>query len=179
MTHSSANQPDLDWSQVRETIKLLTISVALVEGGLKVGDESVSVLASSFTSMVDDMNTISGLLKEMEAGETRDKALELCLATEQRICSSIVAFQFYDRLQQCLQHVSLGLKELSDLIDAPHRLYNPHEWNKFQQEIRQRYTMESEKQMFDAILHGKTLEQALSLVNQAPTDVEEDDIELF
>ncbi|MGZ4999445.1 MAG: hypothetical protein ACXV7F_04030, partial [Methylomonas sp.] len=58
MQHSGSGQPDLDWSQVRETIKLLAVSVALVEGSMRIGDESVNALAGTFASMVEDMDVI-------------------------------------------------------------------------------------------------------------------------
>lgn len=39
--YSNADRPDLDWSQVRETVKLLTISVTQVENSLHVSGNSV------------------------------------------------------------------------------------------------------------------------------------------
>lgn len=179
MTFSGSNQPDLDWSQVRETIKMLAVSVAQVEGSMRSGDESVSELARSFSSIVDDMNAIHELLTQSEPGATRDLALTHCADAQERVYSSIVAFQFYDRLQQVLQHVSLGLKGLSEIIDAPHRLYNPAEWLHLQQEIRERYTMESEKVMFDAIHQGKTIEEALVLAETVDQQNVQDEVELF
>ncbi len=179
MTFSNANQPDLDWSQIRETVKLLAVSTVQVEGGLKVGDESVGVLAESFTSMVADMNAIHAILATLEPSEKRDEALMHCESTQNKIHASIVAFQFYDRLQQCLTHVSIGLKGLSSIIESPNRLYNPAEWHKFQQEIRGRYTMESEKVMFDAILQGKSIDEALLLVAEFDKQADDDEIELF
>jgi NifU-like protein involved in Fe-S cluster formation len=178
MTYSASSQPDLDWSQVRETIKLLTVSVAQVHSGMKIGDESVNVLTGSFSSMVQDMNAIRDSLNAMPASPERDTALAHCLSTQERIHSSIIAFQFYDRLQQCLSHVATGLTGLSAIIDSPKRLYNPMEWHQFQNEIRSHYTMESEKAMFDAILHGKSIEEALAIAESFHQS-ENDDIELF
>ncbi|MGD0961207.1 MAG: hypothetical protein ABSB19_15480 [Methylomonas sp.] len=180
MNHSVSAQPDLDWSQVRETIKLLAVSVVQVENTMKIGDESVNVLTDSFSGMVADLNAIHGILAQMPASEQRDIALQHCQSTETNIASSIIAFQFYDRLQQCLTHVSNGLQGLTAIIDSPQRLYNPWEWHNFQQEIRSHYTMESEKIMFDAIHRGKSIQEALALAlaETKPAD-NEDDIELF
>lgn len=179
MTYSGSSRPDLDWSQVRETVKLLAVSVAQVEGSMKVGDESVEVLTSSFSSIVEDMNAIQQLLTTLEPSLARDGALRHCASSQERIYSSIVAFQFYDRLQQCLQHVSIGLKGLSDIIENPNRLYNPAEWAAFQEEIRGRYTMESEKVMFDAIHEGKSIDEALALAVAVEQQINQDQIELF
>ncbi|MCQ8105236.1 hypothetical protein NP590_14065 [Methylomonas sp. SURF-2] len=179
MAFSGSNQPDLDWSQIRETVKLLAVSVAQVEGSLKIGDESVSVLAASFTEMVDDMSAIQDALEALPPSEQRDSALRHCSTTQEKIYTSIFAFQFYDRLQQCLEHVSIGLKGLSSIIETPNRLYNPAEWCRFQEEIRGRYTMETEKIMFDAIHEGKTIEEALALANDYSGKSSEDEIEIF
>lgn len=178
MTFSGSNQPDLDWSQIRETIKLLAVSVAQVEGSMKLGDESVCVLTHSFARMVEDLGVIQNTLMNLQAGESRDLALKRCSKAQEVIESSIVAFQFYDRLQQCLQHVSFGLKDLSAIIDTPQRLYNPAEWHKLQTDIRSRYTMESEKVMFDAILEGKSIDEALDLASEINV-ADHNEIELF
>lgn len=179
MVFSGSSQPDLDWSQIRETVKLLAVSVAQVEGGMSVGDESVGVLVESFTAMVTEMNAIQDVLQNLPAGESRDETLQRCTDMQGRIHAAIVAFQFYDRLQQCLQHVSIGLQGLSDLIETPTRLYNPVEWFKFQEQIRGRYTMESEKVMFDAIHQGKSIEEAVALAKTVDQKIDEDDVELF
>lgn len=165
MQPSGSSRPDLDWSQVRETIKLLAVSVALVESGMRIGDESVNVLTGTFASMVDDMDAIRNQLSELAPSEHREAAMAQCSATKDKVYSAIMSFQFYDRLQQCLGHVACGLQGLSAIIDDPQRLYNPQEWHQLQSEIRRHYTMEEEKTMFDAILHGKSIEEALSLAD--------------
>ncbi|WP_347986791.1 hypothetical protein [Methylomonas sp. AM2-LC] len=181
MNSSVSALPDLDWSQVRETIKLLAVSVVQMENTMKLSDESVNVLTDSFACMVADMNAIHKILLEDAPSEVRSSALAYCESTQQKINSSLVAFQFYDRLQQCLSHVSTGLQGLSGIIDNPQRLYNPQEWHNFQTEIRSHYTMESEKIMFDAILQGKSMQEALALAEAETKAVVEknDDIEFF
>lgn len=174
--------PDLDWSQVRETVKLLTISVAQVEKSMAEGDESVNQLTGSFTSIVEHISAIEANLQMFETAEQRDQALQHCQAISEYMQSAIVAFQFYDRLQQCLQHVSHGLRGLSVLIDDPQRLYSPFEWQKFQDELRSMYSMESEKVMFDAILQGKSIDEAMALAADFAVEAnkaDDDAIELF
>lgn len=180
MVHSNTNQPDLDWSQVRETVKLLTASVTQVVCCMRHGDASVNTLTQSFTSMVDHVSSISEVLNNLEASDDKDDAIKHCLATSEQIQTSIVAFQFYDRLQQSLSHVVESLKGLSALVETPDRLYNPIEWQNFQNQIRARFTMESEKIMFDAILQGKSIDEAIQLAaNADDSATNEDDIELF
>lgn len=179
---SNADRPDLDWSQVRETVKLLTVSVAQVENSMQHGDNSVDTLTGSFAIMAEQLLAINDAIQAMpEDSACKADALEHCHAATNTISSAVVAFQFYDRLQQCLSHVSQSLRGLSELVEDPSRLYNPMEWRKFQLEIRNRYTMESERIMFDAIVAGKSIDEAITLASSVARSeiVEEDDIELF
>lgn len=179
MSFSESNRPDLDWSQIRETVKLLAVAVAQVESGMRIGDDSVNALAKSFTEMSNDMSALQGVLANLQDSEARDQALQHCATTQAKIYNAIVAFQFYDRLQQRLQHVSLSLKGLADIIDTPERLYSPFAWRDFQTDIRGRFTMEAEKIMFDAILKGKSIEEAVALAAAYDGSADEEEIELF
>lgn len=178
MSHSNSFSPDLDWTQVRETSKMLILSAVQVEDMLDESDVSVNTLTESFTSIVEHMHAINNYLLQLDSCEIREEALACCAETTDKIQASIIAFQFYDRMQQCLQHVTSNLKGLSELVQDQSRLYSPHEWSRFQREIRGRFTMESEKLMFDAIVQGKTVDEALAIKN-AHLQQESDNIELF
>jgi uncharacterized protein YoxC len=178
MTYSNSKNPDLDWSQVRETIKLLNLSAVQVDDILQESERSVNTLTESFTDIVQSMQTINNHLLSLDVSNTKDEVMVCCSETKDKIQSAIVAFQFYDRLQQCLQHVTSNLRGLSKLVEDPERLYNPAEWHEFQAQIRSRYTMESEKIMFDAILQGKSLDDAIAAKN-AILSQQSEDIELF
>jgi CHAD domain-containing protein len=178
MAYSNSKNPDLDWSQVRETIKLLNLSAAQVDVILQESELSVNTLTESFTDIVESMQTINNHLLALDASGTKDEALACCSETNAKFQTAIIAFQFYDRMQQCLQHVTSNLRGLSTLVENPDRLYNPNEWHEFQNQIRSRYTMESEKMMFDAILQGKSVDDAIAAKN-ALLHKQSDDIELF
>ncbi|TRW89944.1 hypothetical protein [Candidatus Methylobacter oryzae] len=178
MPNSNSYNPDLDWTQVRETSRMLILSAIQVEDMLAESDISVNTLTESFTSIVEHMQAINNYLLALDSCEIREEALACCAETTDKIQASIIAFQFYDRMQQCLQHVTSNLKGLSELVQDPNRLYSPAEWREFQHEIRSRYTMESEKLMFDAIVRGKSVHEALAIKN-AHQEEQSDNIELF
>lgn len=179
MSNSNSYNPDLDWTQVRETSKMLILSAIQVEDMLSEADLSVDTLTESFTSIVDHMQAINKHLLTLDSCSVRDEAIICCSETTEKIQASIIAFQFYDRMQQCLQHVTSNLKGLSELVESPDRLYNPNEWRKFQTQIRSRYTMESEKLMFDAIVEGKSIDEAIAIKNIHQEENQSDNIELF
>ena len=170
--------PDLDWSQIRETVKLLNLSAAQVDVIMQESDLSVNTLTDSFTDLVESLQAINTHLTALADSSERQQALACCTNTQDKIQAAIVAFQFYDRMQQCLQHVTSNLKGLSKLVESPEHLYNRNEWQGFQDQIRSRYTMESEKMMFDAILQGKSIDDAIA-AKDAHQDSQFNNIELF
>ncbi len=186
---STAHNPDLDWSQVRETILMLALAVAQIEMSMRDSDESVEVLSNSFTSMVGQVKmiekTVASLPNTAETADAKAAMVGSCATVGEMMRAAIVAFQFYDKLTQRLSHVSSSLGTLADLISDTRRLYNPYEWLGMQEKIKSRYTMVEEGLMFDAIMQGKTVRQALALYVQAIQDKKRqtasggEDIELF
>lgn len=184
-TTSRAANPDLDWSQVRETILMLELATSQIETAMKDSDGSISVLTESFTAMMNTIQQISDnaktLPEEGDAGVVRQAIGERSEAVIGQIQSAVIAFQFYDKLSQRLSHVSHSIGTLAALISSPVKLYNPTEWQSLQDQIRSKYTMEEERQMFDAIIHGMSVSQALEAFHLAMREKQQhgNDIELF
>ena len=59
---TSAHSPDLDWSQVRETVLMLELAVGQIDAAMKEGNSSVEVLTDSFTSMAGYMRMMGDAL---------------------------------------------------------------------------------------------------------------------
>lgn len=178
---STAIAPDLDWSQVTETVRMLNLSVAQIAMAMKEGEDSVGSLTASFTGMIGKVNDIAQTAEGMsdESDATRGAILADCAQVQSGIQQTIIAFQFYDRLSQRLDHVKLVLEQLSGLVADKSRLYQPDEWGGLQQTIRSRYTMAEEQQMFDVLLGGASIEEALEAVRERLNEGDIDDIELF
>jgi len=188
---SSSVKPDLDWSQIKETISMLCLAMAQIETTLTDSSKSVDELSSTFTGMAQDAKKVMTLCEHADSSDKWEtQRSDIMTASEQmhqQMQRAIVAFQFYDRLSQKLHHVNESLTHLGDLISDASRLYNPGEWSRIQQEIRSNYTMECERIMFDHIMKGATIREALELYRHQfeqteslqSDDSTDDDIELF
>jgi len=181
---SQAHNPDLDWSQVRETVRMMELAAAQVNMAMREGDDSVGALSHSFTSMIGSVNAIVMALDEMDRQEDgvvdQQMIRNNCAQVKEQMYAAIVAFQFYDRLSQQLAHVVHSLDSMSELIGDQQRLFNPFEWKGLQEKIRARYSMQEEQEMFDVLLSGVSVEEALSIcAEKKAARVSEDDIELF
>lgn len=186
-TGSTSLRPDLDWSQLKETILMLNLSVAQIDQSMNEGNSSVATLSNSFTSLATNLSDIQSSISEFNANDTESEKIKMAIQSSSstaldKVQTTIIAFQFYDKLTQRLEHVSQSLTALSALISNPNALYSPKEWQSLQSSIRSKYTMEEERRMFDKVLSGVPIEEALlefkaEIANKL-TD-EEDEIELF
>ncbi|HLA35575.1 MAG TPA: hypothetical protein VJ001_11990 [Rhodocyclaceae bacterium] len=180
---TSAHNPDLDWSQVRETVLMLELSVGQIEGAMKDSNSSVEVLTDTFTTMAGYMSMMSDAIVSLPddgaAGETKEKLQGAANHVTGMVHQSIIAFQFYDKLVQRLAHVNHSLAELASLVTDNGRLYNPGEWKALQGKIRSKYSMKEEQAMFEAVMRGVPVKQALEQFMHDMKGKQDDDIELF
>ena len=179
MKKSTTQQPDLDWSQVQETIRMMNLAVAQMEVSMKEGDESVDTLTDTFSTMVARVQVIEKVVKQKEQDDDLDSVIEQCDAVTSEMQRAIVAFQFYDKLTQRLSHVSHTLEALSNLVGDQSKLYNPIEWSLLQEKIKSKYTMPAEHRMFELVMEGMSVEDILKLPPELAVEDVEDDIELF
>lgn len=181
-----ARMPDLDWSQVRETVLMLELAAGQVEAAMRESNTSVEVLTDTFTSLAGTLQLIDAAVETLPDtvgnGLVKAEIQDNTRLVSKKIHDSIVAFQFYDKLVQRLAHVCHGLEGLSEVVSDQSRLFQPNEWVKLQELIRSKYTMTEERAMFDAVIHGMSVEQALEhYMEVRMKEVEESggEIELF
>ncbi|MDD5248025.1 MAG: hypothetical protein PHY45_03515 [Rhodocyclaceae bacterium] len=178
--------PDLDWSQVRETVLMMELAAGQVEAAMRESNSSVEVLTDTFTSLADTLQLIDAAVSTLPDtvgnGLVKAEIQDNTHLVASKIHHAIVAFQFYDKLVQRLAHVCHSLEGLSNLVSDPKRLYQPQEWAALQDLVRSKYTMVEERAMFDAVVHGMPVEQALDEYMQVRMKEVEDsggEIELF
>ncbi len=160
-----AHAPDLDWSQVRETVVMLEVAAGQVEAAMKDSNSSVEVLMDTFTSLAATLQHIEVALDTLPDtvgnGLVKGEIQQNTRIVADKVHHAIIAFQFYDKLVQRLDHVCHGLAGLSRLVADRRRLYDPAEWKSLQDEILAKYTMVEERAMFEAVLGGATVKEAL------------------
>jgi hypothetical protein len=181
-----AHTPDLDWSQIRETVLMLELAAGQVDAAMRDSNSSVDTLMDTFTSMASTLGMIDAALGTLPDtvgnGMVKSEIQEGARQVSQKVHHAIIAFQFYDKLVQRLDHVCHSLSELSDLVSSTERLYNPQQWSALQERIRSKYTMAEERGMFDAVMAGATVQDALkNYMTERMQKVEESsgEIELF
>ncbi|MDP2751918.1 MAG: hypothetical protein Q8O31_04835 [Rhodocyclaceae bacterium] len=185
-TLSSAHAPDLDWSQVRETVLLLELAAGQVDAAMRDSSRSVSALTDSFTSMADTLSSIDAALgtlpDSIAVNMVKDEIQKFTGDVSGKAQQAVIAFQFFDKLTQRLDHVCGSLNWLSILVSDKMRLYNPNEWMGLRAKIRSKYTMSDENEMFDAVMRGMPVKEAIERylnTHRSDTKPEDGGIELF
>jgi hypothetical protein len=152
-----AHTPDLDWSQIRETVLMLELAAGQVDAAMRDSNSSVDTLMDTFTSMASTLGMIDAAL-----GTLPDT-----------VGNGMVKSEIQEGARQVSQ---------KDLVGSTERLYNPQQWSALQERIRSKYTMAEERGMFDAVMAGATVQDALkNYMTERMQKVEESsgEIELF
>jgi len=179
---TTAHTPDLSWSQVRETVLMLELSAAQIEAAMRESNGSVDVLTASFTNMAETLRAITDTLNAASVSDdsaTRDRLLGAAGEVSGMVNQAVVAFQFYDKLAQRLAHVTHSLGDLATLVADQRRIYSPQEWVDLQGRIRAKYTTADECAMFEAVMAGTPVAEAIAHYVDAMKSKPVDDIELF
>ncbi|WP_228290832.1 MULTISPECIES: hypothetical protein [Shewanella] len=165
-----------NWVHVQETVKLLLLSMAQIELTLTDGDYNVTGLGQQFTDMASHLRQVN--LHLAQQPDTPTDIIRHGISLETEIDKGVVAFQFYDRLSQRLQHVVTGLALTEELLCDEEQRLRVEAWEKIQQQIKTTYSLECERKMFDLVLQGTPLHEALALYRDEHL-YRKDDIELF
>lgn len=177
------------WSHVFETINMLYLAVCQIETTMADSNASVNTLTHSFTQLAEHTNGVSrhiqGLSRAEELEEFKQDLTSTAREMNQNISSSIQAFQFYDRVCQRLDHVSKSLEKVTQVMSNNVALNDPSSWQQIQNDIKASYTMEAERIMFEYIMRGGSVPEALELYrhhfdkNDIQDSSNDDEIELF
>lgn len=187
---SQNKQPTLNFSQIGETISMLALTVVQIETSMKEGDQSVNQLTDSFTDLASHSQEIIEEAQKLDVNipheaEIRQNMLQAAEGLSGKIQQAVIAFQFYDRLSQRLDHTSHSLEKIGHLIADSGERYQEEAWRSVQEDIKSSYTMEAERIMFEHIMRGHSVAEALEIYHhQFKKEAEEnfdtdDDVELF
>ena len=166
----------VDWVHIQETVKLLLLSMAQIELTLTDGEHNVTGLGQYFTDMAAHLRLMNQYL--LKQPDTPEEIVEHGKFLENKINEGVMAFQFYDRLSQRLQHVITGLALTEEVLCDEQQRLSVSAWEEVQQQIKQAYSLDCERKMFDLVLQGTPLHEALALYRDEHL-YRKDDIELF
>lgn len=163
----------------QETAQSLELAIAQISMSLQEADESVGDLIKAITTMSGCVRRIEGQTDTADiANDTaryviRSENRQVQLAMQQ----AVTAFQFYDRLSQRFLHIQENLRAVANVIQAPDQQHHSL-WQDLHEKVRSFYSLEQEKNMYQALLNGLSAEDGRK--TSAPSTAHNsNDIELF
>ncbi|NOX09052.1 MAG: hypothetical protein GXP22_06135 [Gammaproteobacteria bacterium] len=155
-----------DWCQVRRTVVMLQAAVTHIQLTMTESDESINDLASSFTLLANKTNAIKGLIEKLPDGPQKDELAAEVAGLNDNVHGNVIAFQFYDKLNQRIEHIRNGLDMLAELLNNKNRIFSQQEWMVLQNQIKDDFHIDDDKVLFDAIINGASREEALRLYHE-------------
>jgi len=179
--------PEIAWCNIEQTVKLLVLAVTQIEVSIGESDASVKTLADAFEEMANGIQEILLHLGHVSGrvydggGDTRSDTgmAELCLQLQGKINTAVMALQFHDRLSQRLTQIHRNLDNLSGLLGNHSETSSKIEWCQMQDELRASYTMVEDRALFDALMKGATVAQAVACYRTAQVMSREAESDLF
>ncbi len=182
--------------EVQETILMLNLSVAQIELSISDGDNSVNTLIDSFAFMSEHIQQIQASSQhiadlandESEGGINEHQSLLINEASElsQKMQQAVIAFQFYDKLSQRLEHVSRGLSGLAEIVSHEMHVKDEAQWERFKATVRKGTTMREEEELFELIFDmNMPVNEAIAVMKERmrermnSVEEAEDDIDFF
>jgi 6-pyruvoyl-tetrahydropterin synthase len=182
----------LEWKELSQTIMALNLSIAQIDLSMTEGSYSIDTLIDTFNFMREGLDRLNHSVLNDEIQDVAELKLRLLQESQvlsEKVTASIVAFQFYDKLSQRLQHVSKSLSSLSDIISHEERTVDEAKWNSFLEKMAKYATMREEYELYELIFtQGLSGEQAIEVMKdrmrarmeeRKNQPAPEDDIELF
>jgi len=182
------NEGPSDWSHLRETINMLYLAMCQIEATMNDSNISVDTLTGSFTRLANHTSEVSDQIQNLtEVSQLETFKADLSATAQEmqaNIFASVQAFQFYDRVCQRLDHVTSSLEKVTKVMEDEDKAFSPEAWKDIQEKIKSSYTMEAEHIMFEFIMRGGKVNEALEIyrhhftTERIETD-KDDEIELF
>ena len=159
---------------------MLELCEGQIEAALRDSDRSVEVLTNVFFQLIAAIDSLGEAAKQVGANsgtpnELQEAFTERCGNLTEQINSAVVAFQFYDKLTQRLDHVRHSLTTLALFICDRDKSQKPDQWNKLRASLRRLYRTAEERKVFESIAGPIPEETEANTQNYAA----ESSVELF
>ena len=169
-------------AQLKQEIAALTrLAAAQIRVTVSESGESVDNLTEAFTDIVDTdrqiRETVERLPNEPEIQELKGQIAALSRTIGTNVQNAIIAFQFFDRLCQRLDHTCSCLQKISGTSSSDLQV-SVDELLSLRDSIYKQFTMEEERILFDAVLNSDDIDSALEAYYEARKNaIEEQDEE--
>jgi hypothetical protein len=157
--------PDPSRSVEQQIAHMLDLCEAQMESALAESDEAVDSLIEAFTGIVESTRALGAATGQQAEVEQKLERIR------QQMGGAVVAFQFYDKLTQRLQHVRHSLSTLALFVCDREQARKQEQWRRLFTSLKRLYRTEEERQIFELMMQGASLEDARDHVHQTTSRI--------
>jgi hypothetical protein len=150
------------WTPEQQIARMLELCEAQMESALSESDVAMDALIKSFAGLIEAGQSLGSANEKTPA----DLAQQLD-ALRKQTAAAVVAFQFYDKLNQRLGHVRYSLSALAMFVCEPSKSSQRDQWRRLFSTLRRLYRTEEERDLFKLMVEGATAEQAREHIQQS------------
>lgn len=150
------------WTPEQQIARMLELCEAQMESALSESDVAMDALIKSFAGLIEAGQSLGAANEKTPA----DLAQQLD-ALRKQTAAAVVAFQFYDKLNQRLGHVRYSLSALAMFVCEPAKSHERDQWRRLFSTLRRLYRTEEERELFKLMVEGATAEQAREHIQQS------------
>lgn len=179
-TPPTASVAKLTPEQNTEAIRqIVSLAIASLQTLMNEGDSSMNEITGSFTSMAELIQELNTQMANKQTSLIYEELSEHCSAISKQVHDAVIAFQFYDRTRQKICHISDHLLALTDLLAHHGMGADLSDWENFRNKIRRSYSMHEECALFDALMAGGSISDAIDAYHQADRKAHAVAVDLF
>jgi hypothetical protein len=158
------------WTPEQQIAHMLGLCEAQMESALSESDVAVDALVKSFGGLIDAGQALGALSEKLPTDLQQAGASDLQQqldAIRKQTAAAVVAFQFYDKLQQRLGHVRYSLSALAMFVCDRAKSSERAQWRRLFSTLRRLYRTEEERQIFKMMVEGASAEEAREHIQQS------------
>ena len=148
------------WTPEQQIARMLLLCEAQMESALSESDVAVDELIKSFKGLIEAGQALGAQNDNTNLAQQLD-------ALRQQTAAAVVAFQFYDKLNQRLGHVRYSLSALAMFVCDREKAHERDQWRRLFSTLRRLYRTEEERQLFKLMVEGASAEEAREHIQQS------------
>ncbi len=135
----------------REVVRLVGLCASQIMAAIEEASDDIDALSHSFFDTAGYASSAQQSVNRYCVASDKDALLNDFCAIQQAVRDAGTSLQFADRLNQRLSNVSNSLVGLAALLQPIGLPVSATQWSAFIEQVRADYTMEQERQLFDAV----------------------------
>src|SRR5262245_32901479 len=148
------------WTPEQQIARMLLLCEAQMESALSESDVAVDELIKSFKGLIEAGQALGAQKDNTDLAQQLD-------SLRKQTAAAVVAFQFYDKLNQRLGHVRYSLSALAMFVCDREKAHEREQWRRLFSTLRRLYRTEEERQLFKLMVDGATSEEAREHIQQS------------